>query len=244
MHALVHYRLQTHEKKLPLTLMSTSSEDLYAVLGLSRRASSDDIKKAYRRLALQFHPDKNPQNRSEAEEKFKAIAKAYEVLSDPEKRRVYDLRGRDTPSSTSHDPFRSSDLFMNPFSMYTGFGRRARRSGDLDDAFRVFEEFFGGRDPFADMLDDSFFNRGFQGAHTSSSSSFMSRGGSGSFSMSSSSSSTIRNGKRVTRTEKSVRHADGRVESTIIEETQDLRTGETSRRVIENGGNHPNRLTY
>ena len=222
--------------------MSTSSEDLYAILGLSRRASSDDIKKAYRRLALQFHPDKNPQNRPAAEEKFKAIAKAYEVLSDPEKRRVYDMGGGHTASSGSRDPFRSPDLFMNPFSMYSGLGRPSRRSGELDDAFQIFEEFFGGRDPFADISGDSFLSRGFQGAPHSSS--FMSRGGSGSFCMSSSSSSTIRNGKRVTRTEKSVRHADGRVESTIVEETEDLRTGETSRRVVEDGGDPKNRLTY
>jgi len=67
-------------------------KDYYVTLELSRDASLDDIKKAYRKLALQDHPDRNPGDK-EAEERFKASTEAYEVLSDPEKRRIYDEYG-------------------------------------------------------------------------------------------------------------------------------------------------------
>ncbi|MBP5751444.1 MAG: DnaJ domain-containing protein, partial [Treponema sp.] len=70
------------------------SEDYYSVLGVSKDASVDDIKKAFRKQAMKYHPDRNPGDKS-AEEKFKEIAAAYEVLSDPEKRRVYDQVGHD-----------------------------------------------------------------------------------------------------------------------------------------------------
>ena len=67
-------------------------EDLYAVLGVSRQASAEEIKKAYRKLAFQYHPDRNPDN-PVAEEKLKNINAAYAVLGDEEKRRQYDLYG-------------------------------------------------------------------------------------------------------------------------------------------------------
>jgi molecular chaperone DnaJ len=69
-----------------------TEKDLYAELGVSRTASSDDIKKAYRKLARKHHPDVNPENK-EAEERFKAISEAHDVLSDPEKRKLYDEFG-------------------------------------------------------------------------------------------------------------------------------------------------------
>ncbi|MBS1109170.1 MAG: Chaperone DnaJ-like protein, partial [Anaeromyxobacteraceae bacterium] len=69
--------------------------DLYDVLGVSRGASNDDIRKAYRKLAKKFHPDMNPGNRK-AEEKFKEITAAHEVLSDPKKRKLYDEFGPDS----------------------------------------------------------------------------------------------------------------------------------------------------
>ncbi|NXQ32892.1 DNJB8 protein, partial [Alaudala cheleensis] len=64
--------------------------DYYKVLGLQKDASQDDIKKSYHKLALKWHPDKNPRNKEEAEKKFKEIVEAYEILSDPQKRSVYD----------------------------------------------------------------------------------------------------------------------------------------------------------
>jgi molecular chaperone DnaJ len=69
-----------------------SKRDYYEVLGVERNAAESDLKKAYRKLALKFHPDKNPGNR-EAEEKFKEAAEAYEVLRDAKKRQIYDQYG-------------------------------------------------------------------------------------------------------------------------------------------------------
>ena len=66
--------------------------DYYEVLGVGKSASADEIKKAYRKLAIQYHPDKNPGDK-EAEEKFKEAAEAYDVLSNPEKRKRYDTYG-------------------------------------------------------------------------------------------------------------------------------------------------------
>src|SRR5258708_5913203 len=67
--------------------------DYYKILGISRNATADDIKKAYRKLALKWHPDKNPDKREESERRFKQIAEAYEVLSDDKKRILYNEFG-------------------------------------------------------------------------------------------------------------------------------------------------------
>ncbi|KAB8100581.1 hypothetical protein EE612_031147 [Oryza sativa] len=69
--------------------------DYYKILGVDKAASDDDLKKAYRKLAMKWHPDKNPNNKKEAENKFKQISEAYEVLSDPQKRAVYDQYGEE-----------------------------------------------------------------------------------------------------------------------------------------------------
>jgi molecular chaperone DnaJ len=73
--------------------------DYYAVLGVRRDAGPDEIKKAYRRLARELHPDVNPD--PETQERFKEITQAYEVLSDPEKRQMFDLAAAATPPSGS-----------------------------------------------------------------------------------------------------------------------------------------------
>jgi len=71
------------------------AEDYYSVLGVAKDADQNQIKRAYRRVAVRWHPDKNPANKEEAENKFKSISEAYEVLSDSEKRKLYDQLGKD-----------------------------------------------------------------------------------------------------------------------------------------------------
>jgi DnaJ-class molecular chaperone len=75
--------------------MPMTYKDYYATLGVAKSASEKDIKSAYRRLARKWHPDANPNNQQQAEEKFKEISEAYEVLGDPQKRRKYDMLGSD-----------------------------------------------------------------------------------------------------------------------------------------------------
>uniref|UniRef100_A0A3B4UPT3 DnaJ heat shock protein family (Hsp40) member B2 n=1 Tax=Seriola dumerili TaxID=41447 RepID=A0A3B4UPT3_SERDU len=113
----------------------------YDILGVSKTASQDDIKKAYRKLALKWHPDKNPDNKDEAERKFKELAEAYEVLSDKSKRDAYDSYGNDR---MGHKGPTSSD-FSSDFPGFTF----TFRSPD-----EVFREFFSGQDPFASFFDD------------------------------------------------------------------------------------------
>lgn len=111
--------------------------DYYELLGVSRDASPDVIKKAYRKLALQYHPDRN-QGDKEAEEKFKEISNAFEVLSDREKRRLYDRYGPEGPRQAGFGGFRSvedifssfGDIFGDVFGM--GFGGVGRRSRGAD----------------------------------------------------------------------------------------------------------------
>jgi DnaJ-class molecular chaperone len=79
--------------------MAVAYKDYYAVLGVPKSATEKEIKSAYRKLARKWHPDANPQNPKEAEEKFKELQEAYEVLSDPEKRRKYDVLGSDWESA-------------------------------------------------------------------------------------------------------------------------------------------------
>jgi molecular chaperone DnaJ len=119
-------------------------KDFYAILGVGRDASLDDIKRSYRKLALKYHPDRNPGDKG-AEEKFKGYAEAYEVLSDPEKRRLFDAYGEEGLSArgVSHgfggfeDIFSAfGDIFGDLGFGFGGFGRagsrqRVRRGRDL-----------------------------------------------------------------------------------------------------------------
>ena len=70
-----------------------ADKDYYAILGVDKNATDEEIKKAYRKMAKKWHPDANPNNRKEAEEKFKEVGEAYSTLSDPQKRRMYDQFG-------------------------------------------------------------------------------------------------------------------------------------------------------
>jgi DnaJ-class molecular chaperone len=110
--------------------------DYYKILGVSREADDAALKKAYRKLAMKWHPDKNPENKEEASKRFKEIAEAYDVLSDKEKRAVYDRYGED--------------------GLKAGMGGAGGAPGGVRftssagaDPFKLFESFFGTSNPFA-----------------------------------------------------------------------------------------------
>src|SRR3954466_12441436 len=99
-----------------------AKRDYYEVLGIERTVTVEEIKKSYRKLAVKFHPDKNPGDKT-AEEKFKELSEAYEILSDPQKRALYDQHG------------------------HAAFDRRSGgvpRGGGFHDPFDIFREVFGG----------------------------------------------------------------------------------------------------
>eukprot|EP01023_Acetabularia_acetabulum_P047036 TRINITY_DN4930_c0_g1_i4.p1 TRINITY_DN4930_c0_g1~~TRINITY_DN4930_c0_g1_i4.p1 ORF type:complete len:405 (-),score=78.52 TRINITY_DN4930_c0_g1_i4:629-1843(-) len=117
-------------------------KNYYDILGVSKDADNDQLKKAYRKLAIKYHPDKNPDDRDNAEAKFKEVSEAYEVLSDPDKRQVYDQYGEEglkggMPPGGGAGPFPE--------------GVRFRTSGSFTprNAEDMFKEFFGGEDPFS-----------------------------------------------------------------------------------------------
>ena len=109
-------------------------KDYYAILGVAREAGGEEIKKAYRKLALQLHPDRNPGDKA-AEERFKACAEPYEVLSDPDKRKLYDTYGEEGLSARGvHHGFRGFDDIFSAFGdifgdLGFGFGMGGRRPG-------------------------------------------------------------------------------------------------------------------
>ena len=102
-----------------------TKRDYYEVLGVGTSAGNDDMKKAYRKLAIKYHPDRNADNK-EAEEKFKEAAEAYDVLSDPNKRQRYDQFGHEGVRSTGYQGYSNiEDIFQNFgdfFSDLGGFG--------------------------------------------------------------------------------------------------------------------------
>ena len=109
-----------------------TQRDYYDILGVSRDAGADEIKKAYRQTALKYHPDRNPGDR-EAEEQFKEAAEAYEVLSDGEKRKIYDLYGHEGLRGTGFTGFGGfEDIFSAFGDIFNGFfgfeGGRSRRT--------------------------------------------------------------------------------------------------------------------
>ncbi|MDR2435319.1 MAG: molecular chaperone DnaJ [Treponema sp.] len=115
-----------------------AKRDYYEVLGVQKNASKDDIKKAYRKLAIQYHPDKNPGNK-EAEERFKEATEAYEVLADDQKKAAYDQFG---------------------FAGVEGMGGSQK---DYSQVFRGFEDIFGDFSNISDIFGSFFGGRGFRG---------------------------------------------------------------------------------
>ena len=108
--------------------------DYYEILGVNRGATPEEIKKAYRKLAVQYHPDKNPGDKG-AEEKFKEASNAYSVLSDPEKRRVYDTRGHAGVNGMGFEGYRTMDDIFANLNLDEVFGRGFGSFGGFGDAF-------------------------------------------------------------------------------------------------------------
>ncbi len=107
--------------------------DYYEVLGVSKTATDDELKRAYRKLAKQYHPDANPDNKEEAEKKFKEINEAYETLSNPQKRKMYDQFGPEGPAGFGGGAG-GANYYSSGFDGFSDFG-------DLGD---IFSSFFGG----------------------------------------------------------------------------------------------------
>ncbi|XP_061369217.1 uncharacterized protein LOC133312086 isoform X5 [Gastrolobium bilobum] len=120
--------------------------DYYKVLQVDRSAKDDDLKKAYRKLAMKWHPDKNPNNKKEAEAKFKQISEAYDVLSDPQKRAVYDQYGEEGLKGQVPPPG-AGGFSGGSDGGPTTFRFNPRSADD------IFSEFFGFSSPFGGMGD-------------------------------------------------------------------------------------------
>lgn len=129
------------------------AKDYYQVLGVSKGASADEIKKAYRKLALEYHPDRN--KGKDAAAKFKEVTKAYEILSDPQKRQTYDQFGAAAfEQGAGQGPFGGAQGQYGPFT-YTYYSNGGQGGPNVDfdfggfsDPFEIFEQFFGGASPF------------------------------------------------------------------------------------------------
>lgn len=128
-----------------------ADRDYYQILGITKSATGAEIKKAYRKLALEHHPDRNKGDKI-SEEKFKEVTKAYEVLSDPQKKQAYDQFGH-----AAFDPSASSGPFGQGFggqggpftyTYTTGGDGQGFDFGGFSDPFEIFEQFFGGANPF------------------------------------------------------------------------------------------------
>jgi curved DNA-binding protein len=125
-------------------------KDYYKIIGVEKSATKDEIKKAYRKLAMKYHPDRNP-NDKVAEEKFKEITEANEVLSDPEKRKKYDTLGANW-KQYQHTGGGFEDFYSQFGGARRGGGTTYEFSGDINDIFGnmgggfsdFFESFFGG----------------------------------------------------------------------------------------------------
>jgi curved DNA-binding protein len=127
-----------------------ASRDYYDILGVSKNASYEELKRAYRKLAMKYHPDRNP-NKKEAEERFKEINEAYAVLSDKEKRKQYDTFGAEgfRQRFTQEDIFRGFDFDDLLSNLFGGRGKREFRFGGKGGS--DFGDFFSGQYGHRDM---------------------------------------------------------------------------------------------
>jgi len=192
----------------------SSKKDYYEVLGVPRDASDDVIRKAYKKLAIKWHPDKHVDDKKAAEEKFKEISEAYSVLSDPKKKREYDTGGMDFGGFGDFDDF-------DPFAMFESFfGRHRGKNGGFGSFKFGFDDddddFFGGGfgmgknfGGFKMGFDDDDF--GFGGSDF------------GGFGQGTSVKKTtqIINGKKITKTETTTIDSNGNKKTVVKEETGD-----------------------
>lgn len=146
--------------------------DYYKILGVPKTADDDQLKKAYKKLALKWHPDRNPDNKDEANRRFKEISEAYEVLSDKNKRAVYDQYGEEGLKSGMGAGEAGGHPFAGGFPPGAGggggnfyFTSRPGRGGAFrpSSADDIFRQFFGGANPFMDMEMDE--EEGFHHPH-------------------------------------------------------------------------------
>ena len=203
--------------------MSSPKRDYYEVLGVSKDATEKDIKKAYRKLAFKYHPDKNPDNKKEAEEKFKEVNEAYSVLSDPDKRRQYDMGGFDFEGFGFDDGF-------DPMEIFKAFmGKHGNKKGKGHFGFGFDDDFF----------DDDFGNFGdFGDFGNFEKMEFNSFGGMGQGQGKSVRTTTqIINGKKVTKTETTTIDSKGNKKTVVREETGDGKV--TEYLLGENGKKEP-----
>lgn len=134
-----------------------NADDYYRVLGVERVATEAEIAKAYKKLALKHHPDKNQERKAQAEEEFKRITEAYEVLRCPEKRKEYDQFGK--AGCQGGNPQAGEANFTFGARGGPGAANMSREEAD-----RIFSTFFGGRDPFAsDLFSGDLFGNGGMG---------------------------------------------------------------------------------
>lgn len=131
--------------------------DYYDILGVTKNASADEIKKAYRKQALEWHPDRHKDEKEAAEKKFKEINEAYQVLSDPQKKSAYDQYGHAafTPGGMSGgNPFaggfQGGQSGPFTYTYYSGGDGQGNPFANMNfgDPFDIFESFFGGGNPF------------------------------------------------------------------------------------------------
>lgn len=125
------------------------AEDYYDILGVSKSATQQEIKSAYRKLALKYHPDRNKTKEGEA--KFKEVTKAYEVLSDEEKRKTYDQFGSaafEQGGMGGGNPFAGGNPFTGQYGPFSYSSYSTGGDGGFGDPFDIFEQFFGGQSPF------------------------------------------------------------------------------------------------